>query len=244
MKCPGQDSRFWGPEAIFEAKCPSCGAPVEFFKDEGSRRCRKCGFKLLNPKMDFGCAAYCKFASQCLGDLPPEMAAKRSELLKDRVAAEVKKRLGRDFRGIARTLKVVEYAGKILQSEGADPAVATLAAYLSAVSGGDSRKAGEAPQPPESGIGEAQDILLRTGASDDLAAEVLEILKELNSPESPLKESANFRVVHDAVRITLLEEAQKEGSSGPGETAEAVEKTLLTGAGKKIAGEISGLQVP
>jgi len=71
MKCPGQDSRLWGPEAIFEAKCPECGGPIEFFKDESSRKCRKCGHKVLNPKMDFGCAAYCRYAAQCLGETCP-----------------------------------------------------------------------------------------------------------------------------------------------------------------------------
>ena len=25
MKCPGQDSRYWKPGAIFEEKCPECG---------------------------------------------------------------------------------------------------------------------------------------------------------------------------------------------------------------------------
>jgi ribosomal protein L40E len=135
MKCPGQDSRFWGPEAISDSSCPNCGAAVEFFKDESSRKCRKCGVKVLNPKMDFGCAAYCKFASQCLGsDMPPELLAKRTDLLKDRVAAEVKKFLGKNFKRIAWTLKVVDYAGKIQQSEGGDPAIVTLAARLSAIS--------------------------------------------------------------------------------------------------------------
>jgi len=134
MKCPGQDSRTWGPEAIFESKCPECGGPVEFFKDESSRKCRKCGHKILNPKMDFGCAAYCRYAAQCLGeDMSSELLAKRTDLLKDRVAAEVKKALGRDFRRIGRALKVVEYSGKLIKAENADPAAATLAAYLSAL---------------------------------------------------------------------------------------------------------------
>ena len=139
MKCPGQDSRYWGPEAIYESSCPNCGGPIEFFKDESSRKCRKCGTKVLNPKMDFGCAAYCRFAAQCLGtDMPPELLAKRTDLLKDRVAAEVKKFLGKDFKRIGRTLKVVDYAGKIQRSEGGDPAIVTLAAFLSAVADGAS----------------------------------------------------------------------------------------------------------
>ncbi|MBW2015074.1 MAG: phosphohydrolase, partial [Deltaproteobacteria bacterium] len=70
MKCPGQDSRYWKPEAIFKAKCPKCGHNVEFFKDDTTRKCDKCGHKFANPKMDFGCAAYCQFAEECIGTLP------------------------------------------------------------------------------------------------------------------------------------------------------------------------------
>ena len=70
MKCPGQDSRYWDNSAIFDVNCPVCGHPEEFFKDESSRKCKKCGCRIANPKMDSGCAAYCKFAEQCIGELP------------------------------------------------------------------------------------------------------------------------------------------------------------------------------
>ena len=60
MKCPGQDTQYWKPGAIFEEKCPECGAAVEFFKDDTTRKCPKCGHRFLNPKLDFGCAAYCQ----------------------------------------------------------------------------------------------------------------------------------------------------------------------------------------
>ena len=38
MKCPGQDTQYWGAGAIFEAVCPDCGATVEFFKDDTHAR--------------------------------------------------------------------------------------------------------------------------------------------------------------------------------------------------------------
>ncbi len=68
MKCPGQDSRYWKPGAIFEVKCPKCGNMIEFFKDDSMRKCSKCGYKMRNPRLDFGCAAYCPYAKQCLGE--------------------------------------------------------------------------------------------------------------------------------------------------------------------------------
>jgi hypothetical protein len=55
---------------------------------------------MVNPKMDFGCAAYCKFAEQCLGDLPPELIAQKKDLLKDRVAIEMKHFFKQDFTNI------------------------------------------------------------------------------------------------------------------------------------------------
>jgi hypothetical protein len=65
--CPGQDTRFWKPDDIFEIVCPSCGAKVEFFKDDANRRCPGCGRGFPNPKLNEGCAKWCKFADKCLG---------------------------------------------------------------------------------------------------------------------------------------------------------------------------------
>lgn len=71
MRCPGQDTRYWKPSAIFEADCAQCGFPMEFFKDEVARVCKNCGKQILNPKLDLGCAANCQQAQQCLGTVLP-----------------------------------------------------------------------------------------------------------------------------------------------------------------------------
>ena len=70
--CPGQDTRFWKPGDIFEATCGKCGRPVEFFKDDSSRRCPGCGQKVQNPKISLGCAQWCEHAKDCLGYDPKE----------------------------------------------------------------------------------------------------------------------------------------------------------------------------
>ncbi len=227
MKCPGQDSRLWGPDAIYESKCPECGGPIEFFKDETSRRCRKCSHKVLNPKMDFGCAAYCKYASQCLGgDIPPELLAKRSDLLKDRVAAEVKKTLGRDFRRIARTLKLVDYTGKIFGGENVDPAVPTLAAYLLALF----RPLQEDPR------GLAVVILTRTGTPDEVSRDVLAILDSIENEENP--DSPEGRCLSDARAIADIEDALAEGLAKPEEVARMVGVRILTKSGRELAAQV------
>ncbi|MBE3041186.1 hypothetical protein IMZ48_01075 [Candidatus Bathyarchaeota archaeon] len=70
-QCPGQDKRFWKPGDVFESPCPHCRAPLEFWKDDLRRRCRACGRLAPNPRLDLGCAKWCKFAAECLGR-PPE----------------------------------------------------------------------------------------------------------------------------------------------------------------------------
>ena len=66
-KCPGQNTMFWRPEDIFEISCPHCGHALEFFKTDVKRPCPRCGEKVLNPRMDFSCAAWCEAAEECLG---------------------------------------------------------------------------------------------------------------------------------------------------------------------------------
>ena len=67
MRCPGQDMRYWKGDAAFEVGCPKCGAAVEFFKDENSRRCRRCSHSFPNPKIGFDCARWCEYSETCLG---------------------------------------------------------------------------------------------------------------------------------------------------------------------------------
>ena len=117
MKCPGQDTLYWKPGAIFEAKCPKCDNAVEFFKDDTSRKCDKCGHRFVNPDMDFGCAAYCPYADQCIGDLPPELIAQKEDLLKDRVAIEMKRYFKNDFKRIGHATRVARYAERIGKKE-------------------------------------------------------------------------------------------------------------------------------
>jgi len=66
-RCPGQDQRYWKPEDIFEMPCPHCGVPMEFWKDEPFLNCHQCHLSVRNPKIDTGCADWCKKAEACIG---------------------------------------------------------------------------------------------------------------------------------------------------------------------------------
>jgi DNA-directed RNA polymerase subunit RPC12/RpoP len=130
MKCPGQDTQYWTAGAVFEVNCPQCSQPVEFFKDDTSRKCTHCGHRFVNPRMDFGCAAYCQYAKQCLGDLPPELAAQQEDLLKDRVAVAVKRLLKNDFRRIGHISRRARHAEEMGKRRQANLPVLLIAAYL------------------------------------------------------------------------------------------------------------------
>jgi hypothetical protein len=130
MKCPGQDTQYWTAGAIFEVNCPQCNQPVEFFKDDTTRKCPGCGHRFVNPRMDFGCAAYCQYAEQCLGDLPPELAAQQEDLLKDRVAVAVKRYLKKDFKRIGHISRRVRHAEEMGKQQQANLPVLIIASLL------------------------------------------------------------------------------------------------------------------
>ena len=128
FRCPGQDMRYWKPDDIFTLKCPHCDNEIEFFKDEPFRICSACKAEVRNPKINLGCAKWCKFAKECLGPLADQYTNVAS--MCDRLIAEMKKVFGDDKRRIDHALKVLDFAEQILKTENADPLVVKAAAIL------------------------------------------------------------------------------------------------------------------
>ncbi len=221
MKCPGQDMQYWKPGAIFNAKCPECGHHVEFFKDDTARTCDQCGHRFANPKLDFGCAAYCQYAEQCIGTLPPEIVAQQQNLLKDRVALEMKKHFKADFKRISHATRTARYAERIGQREGGNLAVILTAAYLHAI------------DQPET-------ILTRLGAQPELIDEVLALIRA--DLQSDPDESPNAKVLADAIRIAQLEDRHKKTPLDSEEITEYIGSTLLTESGRREARKVFGLE--
>ncbi|MEJ2588618.1 MAG: HD domain-containing protein [Deltaproteobacteria bacterium] len=227
MKCPGQDSRYWKPDAIFEAKCPECGNDVEFFKDDTTRKCKKCGHRFLNPGLDFGCAAYCKYAEQCIGNLPPELIAQKDDLLKDRVAIEMKRHFKKDFKRIGHAGRVARYAEEIGKKEQGDMAVILVAAYLHDI-GIQDKEDHEIEGPPI-----AREILERLDAQEALIDEVCDIIRHHHHPTDG--DSVNFKCLYDADLLANLEERQKETPMDPGELTGIIHTSFLTDTGRNMA---------
>lgn len=225
MKCPGQDMQYWKPGAIFEVECPQCGRTVEFFKDDTARKCAGCGHRFVNPRMDFGCAAYCPYAEQCLGTLPDGLAAKKEELLKDRVAVAMKQHFKNDFTRIGRAGRVARYAERIGKRLSGNLAVILSAAYLLEANGAD---AGDAPPA-------AREILARLGAREELIAEVMEIIGRRHHAE-PV-ESINAKAVLDADLLEELDLKQKTAPLPAEELAAVIAERFRTEAGRELARE-------
>lgn len=241
MKCPGQDSQYWKPGAIFEVKCPECGHAVEFFKDDTTRKCSHCGHRFLNPHLDFGCAAYCPYAEQCIGNLPPELIAQKQDLLKDRVAIEVKRYFGRDFKRIGHAMRVARYAEEIGKAEQGQLAVILTAAYLHDIGIPEAeRKHGSAAAryQEEEGPGVARGILEKLGADVNLVEEVCDIIGHHHSPGS--EETVNFRCVYDADLIANLEDRRKEAERRSEPPPLLKDSLFLTRSGREVAGRVLG----
>jgi HD superfamily phosphodiesterase len=239
MKCPGQDSRFWKPDAIFEAACPKCGHIVEFFKDDTARNCSRCNHRFINPNMDFGCASYCEYAEHCLGTLPPELLAKKEDLFKDRVAVEMKRYFKMDFKRIGHAMRVARYAERIGKKENGNLSVILAAAYLHDIGIHEAErkhKSTASKYQETEGPPIAESILNKLGAKAELIEEVCDIIGRHHHPRKT--ETLNFKVLYDADRIANLEERAKEEISEPVKLKELIETSFLTKSGREEAGKV------
>lgn len=221
MKCPGQDMKYWKGNAIFDVACPKCQAPVEFYKDDTSRKCGSCGHRFVNPRMDFGCASYCQYAEQCIGTLPEEFAGARDALLKDKVAVEMKRYFQTDFKSIRQATSTARFAENIGKSEGGvNLAIILCAAYLHGA-----------------GLSGARTILQKAGASDQLIEEICLLLAGQQQEQE--YQSPAARILHDALILRIIQEELKEQRAGTGGLQHKTAK-LLTASAKRVAASILG----
>ena len=240
MKCPGQDTRYWKPEAIFDAKCPKCGHKVEFFKDDTTRKCSNCGHRFTNPGIDFGCASYCQFAEQCLGSLLPELLAQKEDLLKNRVAIEMKRYFKTDFKRIRHATRMARYAEHIGKAEGqGNLAVILSAAYLHDIGIHEAQRkynSTAAKYQEIEGPAIARSILEKLGAKEELIEEVCDIIGHHHHPRP--KETANFKALYDADLIANIEDSHKGKSIKAENLERIIKKSFMTDSGKQYVRKI------
>lgn len=215
--------RYWKPGDIFEADCPKCKETVEFYKDDTTRKCPGCGNRFANPDMDFGCAAYCKFAEQCLGTLPKEFLANQDNLLKDRVAVEMKRFFKSNFKEIGHATRVARHAEALGRTEGGDLSVILVTAYLHNIGAEFSESTREMES---SRI--ARGIMETLEAPAPLTAEVCDIIEHHRDPSYGT--TPNFKVICDAI---LLEKLRQRLKNAPKESM--AEGNFLTKSGEEAA---------
>lgn len=236
MQCPGQDSRYWSGEDVFETKCPKCGQSIEFFKDDSQRRCANCGHKMLNPKIDFGCASYCPYADQCLGSLPPELMAKRNDLFKDKLAIAMRRYFGQDSRRIQHAEDVASFAEEIGKQEKGNMAVILAAGYLHDIGIKEAERkynSSAARYQHSEGPPVARELLTELQAETGLIDEVCDIISHHHTPRQ--EETLNFKVLYDADLIVNLDVKYREKTPSGEQLEKVLNKSFLTDAGRRLA---------
>jgi len=233
VRCPGQDQRFWKPEDIFEVQCPGCGGTVEFFKDEPKQKCRSCGQTVVNPKIDLGCAEWCRYAEQCLG----VNVVKNLKVMRDKLIDRMKNVFGDDQKRIEHALAVLDYAERIQNVEGGDPLIVRAAAILHDIGiqeaerkyGSSAGKYQEIEGPPI-----AEEILKRC---DILAGAIEHICRIIANHHSAKDiDTIDFRIVWDAdLLVNLLTDSSQASNE---KLQEIIDKTFKTDEGRRIAIEL------
>ncbi len=236
MKCPGQDTRYWGPDAVSEVTCGRCGYTVEFFKTDGFRRCPQCGARVVNPAVSLGCAQWCEYAKQCLGFDPASLQSEQQEhdSIADKLIDAVKSEFGTDQKRITHALRVLETAESIMRQEGGEPRVVVAAALLHdiGIREAERKHGSSAPELQElEGPPIARRILEQTGFDERTIEHVCRIVGSHHSAGDV--ETAEFRIVWDADNIVNL--AQKAEHLDKEQLEETIAKTFRTEKGEEIA---------
>lgn len=236
MKCPGQDTRYWTPDDISEVPCPKCEARVEFFKDDGLRRCPGCGGRITNPRVTLGCAQWCEYAVQCLGYDPKAVTSTESteKSLADELIDAVKTEFGDDWKRIGHAFSVLENAERILRREGGRPRVVIAAALLHdiGIHQAERKHGSAAPRHQElEGPPVARRILETAGVDKPTIDEICDIVGSHHSAGKT--NTLEFRIIWDADWLVNLPEVF------PGRSAEElgaiIDGTFKTETGKALA---------
>ncbi len=178
--CPGQDRRFWRPGDIRYEACPTCGAQIEFWKDDVKRVCPGCHRPMINPRFDPGCAKWCPYAERCLGDVARAML-EQPGIVRDRLEAHVRRVLFQEPQRVNRALDLARLAERILRKEGGNALVILATAFVVGL--------------PEDLV---DDVMGRAGLPNSVTQDVLETIKHLEDGK-PLRE--DLAALEDAVRL-------------------------------------------
>ena len=233
QRCPGQDMRYQTADAASEVRCPYCEHEMEFFRDEPALICRSCRRKVQNPNFDLGCAEWCGYAAQCVGQMPGEPDATGS--LCERIIHRMKLHFAGDHRRVDHALSVLQYAERIMGSgRGVSGLVVRAAAILHHVG------IPEAERNHGSLAGKYQDVegaAVARGILEDLEVDpvvishVCGIIANTHGPGDI--DTPEFRIVSDADWLASIPE--QYDTTDKAHMSELIEKVFRTVNGKRIA---------
>jgi hypothetical protein len=194
-RCPGQDMRYWTPKDVFDVPCVGCGNAIEFWKDEPSRICPTCRHEMRNPRIDPGCAEWCQYAPECLGQ---EGSAPAVPVI-DRFQALLDGRLVTDPAARGHARRFLARAQRSLPSNQLDPCVLQATALLVGVLAGS-----RIPGSVDPGTFPA--MLERAGIEATVAQRICDLVRTVSGGGSD--RSAEGEVLVDVMRT--------EHAAGPG----------------------------
>jgi len=232
IRCPGQNTLFWKPDDIYDVTCPSCGAPVEFWKDDSKRSC-KCGHRFLNPKRDLGCLEYCKYAEQCMPDM--FQGENLKALYRDRLLVVAKIALKPEDAPLKRSQEIAEVAEEILDGESGQPKVVFAATILgnlvlnSQPQGGQ----GASSSQGESPLAIVTKVLADLGTEKEVIDQVCQIIEDRINGKS--SEDVNHRIVSDALMVVDL--LEKKALLEAAAIERLIDIKVQTETGKRVARE-------
>ena len=129
---------------------------------------------------------------QCVGNLPADIIAQREDLLKDRVAIEMKRYFRNDFKRIGHASRVARHAEHIGKAEKGNLAVILTAAYLHDIGILEAERKYKSSSPRYQHIEGppiASEILRKLNAKEELIEEVSDIVGHHHN--TPRKEENN-----------------------------------------------------
>lgn len=211
-------------------RCPECDCSMEFFKDEPRLKCLNCGKMVPNPKIDLGCAEWCRYADQCLG----VSVGKGISFMRDRLIDEMKKVFETDQKRIEHTLAVLNYAEQIQSAEGGDPLVVKAAAILHDIGILQAEKnygSSAAKYHQIEGPIIARPILAKYELDKETIEHICKIIADHHSAKNI--DTLEFRIVWDADWLVNLQKPVPETDRE--KLKDIIDKTFKTHKGRQLA---------
>ena len=210
-KCPGQDRRNWKPEDVLEHNCPHCGTVLEFWKTDAKVKCHHCRTKVLNPNFNLGCALWCSYADQCVGDIS-SVFTERPEALRDRLEMGVRRYFIGESERLQFTVQAAEVASRLLEKEKeAEPPVVLAAVLFHDAGFKKCLEEGKETTRLSSCILQksreiAKEIMGEINLLREVQKSVLEILENSSSGE---KDNVNYQLWQDIITLASFKRAEK-----------------------------------